>query len=133
LDSAGNEVTRPVFDDIRYIESKKIFAQKQNGKWFFIDRRGRPLILDGFDDFQEIDSYFTVVKRNGQCGMIDKHGKLVIPVKYDSITPNTFCGRRIIQVSKNGLYGLIDYNGKVIYNCKYSAIRCINGKVVGVK
>jgi len=133
LDSAGAEVTGPVYDDFRYTESRKIFALRKNDKWFFIDSRGKPLILDGFDDFQEIGSYITIVKKGGQWGVINKSGKLVIPVKYDSITPNTFCGRRIMQVSKNGLYGLIDYNGKVIYNCKYSVIRCIDGKMVGVE
>ena len=130
LDSAGEEVTKPQYDEFRFTENKKIIAVQQNKKWFFINSCGKRLTPDMFDDFEEVDNYFISVKKDGQCGVINRNGKVVIPFKYDAITISTICGPRTMQVFKNGLTGLIDYTGKVIYPCKYTSIHCADGKIV---
>jgi hypothetical protein len=131
LDSAGEEVTKPQYDRFWYTGHKIVI--QQNKKWSLIDRHGKILTPDMYDDIQQIDSYFFIVKKDGQCGLINSNGKLVIPIKYDEITVSTSCGPRTIQVSKNGVTGLIDYTGKVIYPCKYAAISCVDGKIVTVQ
>ena len=130
LDSTGEEVTKPQYDEFRLTENKKIIAVEQNKKWFLISTRGKRVTPDMFDDFEELDNYLILVKNDGKCGVINKDGKVVIPLKYDVITVSTLFGLRTMQVFKNGLTRLIDYSGKVIYPCKYTSIRCADGKIV---
>ncbi len=130
LDTVGEEVTKAQYDQFRNTENDKMIAVQQNKKWFFINNHGKKLTPDMFDDFAEADGYFIIVKKDGLCGVINRNGKLVIPVKYDEITIGTQCGPGTMQVFKNGLTGLIDYAGKVICPCKYTYIRCAGGEIV---
>lgn len=68
---------------------------------------------------------YHVTKGDGQDGVLDKYGKRLIPLKYDSIWMETstyskdFIGFR---VSKNGKEGIYDKYGKETIPCVYESI-----------
>ena len=65
----------------------------------------------------EDGKYFTVW-RNGQAGLYDRQGRLLIPAEYDQI----FRLDDYWQVSKNGLLGLFDAQGRLVVPPKYAQV-----------
>lgn len=63
---------------------------------------------------------------NGNCGAIDKTGKIVIPCKWPRIRTfrsNTIFYKELVQVQDNsGNWGVIDETGEIIIPCKWSSI-----------
>jgi len=91
-----------------------------NGRWGFIDRKGKFIIqptyespeLWGFDGFFEGLAVFVEIEDNGEYrfnfGFIDKSWKIVIPPVYDFA--QNFSGG-ISKVSFKGKRGYIDKKG----------------------
>ena len=57
--------------------------------------------------------------QKGRFGYVDKNGKIVIPIQYDSA--ESFAHGRAI-VSKRGSYGIINKRGKAVVPLRYGAI-----------
>ena len=60
------------------------------------------------------------VTLDGQKGLFDKNGKVLVPCIYDGFGDFYDNGKAI--VSKDGKCGIIDNTGKLIIPCQYDSI-----------
>jgi hypothetical protein len=90
-----------------------LFSISQNGKWGFIDEKGKIVINPQFDDVSSFSEGLSGVKIGDKWGFIDKKGKIVINPQFDKVRgfSEGLCGVKI--VSK---YGFIDKTGKYVIN-----------------
>lgn len=113
------EVVSPKYD-FAGLFSEGISAVQLNGKWGFIDLKGKEIIPFQFEEASGFMSSRAVVRINGKWGSIDKSGKLAVAAEYDSITDyfksNAFA-------SKNGKWGIIDKDGKVKLSFEFGNLK----------
>lgn len=74
---------------------------------------------------------WQIVEENGKSGFIDKTGKIVIPIEYDSIEPFNFKG--ITVISKQGKYGVIDTQNHLLLPPKYERLYLLPTKKILVQ
>jgi hypothetical protein len=68
------------------------------------------------------------VRQKNLFGVIDKSGKLLLPVRYEKIE---ILPTRRLRVVQNGLQGLSESNGQLIVNAKYDFIEDLgNGYII---
>jgi len=70
------------------------------------------------------------IEMNGKWGYIDKTGREVIPVKYDTISDFK---RGLAKVKLDGKWGIINENGKEIIPPKYDDVMSFKDKTVKVR
>ena len=57
---------------------------KQNGKYGFIDKKGKVIIPFQFDDAESFSDGLAKVRQNDKYGFVDKEGKVVVPFLFDA-------------------------------------------------
>jgi hypothetical protein len=77
-------------------------------RYAFIDKTGRPIFEQRFDDAQDFSEGLAPVKIDGQWGFIDKTGALVVKPHFDNA--DSFSDG-LALVSQNGLSGFITHDG----------------------
>ncbi|MBR1799748.1 MAG: WG repeat-containing protein [Bacteroidales bacterium] len=65
-----------------------------------------------------VDGYCIVYIDYGQCGMIDRDGREIVPCIYDKVE---YPRDNRIKVVKNGLMGYTDLSGRVVIPIQYQA------------
>lgn len=71
-------------------------------------------------EYEEIDltfSDFMIARKNGQTGVINTRGKIVVPFEFQKIkTSNPNIKKRFpwLLAAKNGFWGLIDPTGRTV-------------------
>ncbi len=97
----------------------------KDGKWGFIDKRGKivaPILFDVVWSFRE---GMAAVKKDGKWGFIDKSGKVVIPFQFDGLPEwGQSCGFQegMAAVEKDGKWGFIDKSGKVVIPFQFDGL-----------
>ena len=74
-----------------------------------------------FDFVRELDERLLVVGASSGYGLMDRSGKVILPLEYDPIFEP--CSNGIIMVRKDGLYGLCDVSGSILAKPSYQFIR----------
>jgi len=77
-------------------------------RYAFIDKTGRPLFSQRFDDAKDFSEELAPVKIDGKWGFINKTGALVVKPQFDSA--DSFSDG-LALVSQNGLSGFITHDG----------------------
>lgn len=90
-----------------------------NGKFGYVDEKGKEWIEGQYDYADEFSEDLAVVKIGNYFGYIDRSGEIVIPLQYDIAFP--FENGRA-KVVKESLYGYIDPNNQAIIPCLYEKI-----------
>lgn len=109
INKSGEIIISCKYDDIGSIKYGAIVAS-QNGKWFIINLKGEQISKEYDEKFSISDDGFSSVKTNGQSGVIDKNGKVVIPCKYT----NCYLTEGLVMVQENEKWGYLDFDGRVI-------------------
>lgn len=78
------------------------------GQWGFIDTNGTETIPLWYDEVQYFQDGVAQVKKNGKYGLVNKLGKEIVPVQYDSIFRKDLA-QGFIWIMQNGKYGIISY------------------------
>lgn len=52
------------------------------GKWKFIDKSGKPINAEEYDDLRPFRNGVASVEKNGKWGRINQKGEIVVPIKY---------------------------------------------------
>lgn len=64
--------------------NNKIFANKWNDKWGFVDKQGNKVVNYEYDKVTEVNSYgFAGIEKDGKWGVIDSNGKIIVEPKYE--------------------------------------------------
>ena len=118
---AQNETWRDDYRQVMDFEEGLAAVWHHNGKWGFVNEKGKlviPVQFDGTDSFN--DGVCRVVNNN-LYGLIDKKGKFIVPCKYKFIG---FCLEGCLSVRDvaTGKEGFIDKTGKIIVPIKYDAV-----------
>lgn len=79
------EVNNYLFVEID--QSIPLFPVSKNGKWGFIDDKGKNKIPMKYDSALPFSNGLAAVKLNEKWGFIDSKGKLIIPCKFNYILP----------------------------------------------
>ncbi|KAF5029099.1 WG containing repeat protein [anaerobic digester metagenome] len=87
LDTTGKVVVAPVYDRV-FDFIIDVTAVQKGEKWALINDKGKlvtEFIYDMIVGHTWYDQQFVVVYQNNKCGVIDKKGKLVLPIEYEAI------------------------------------------------
>ena len=83
-DLMPNEKLAMVNDGDKFEGVGKQFA-KSNGKWGFINYKGKEVVPCKYDLVYPFRENYTFVQNNGKWGCINESGKEIIPCKYDEV------------------------------------------------
>jgi hypothetical protein len=115
IDTKGEELIKPIYDQIFYIGEGLYGYQKK--KDVGIVRANGVMVVDG--DFSELKPFIdkiAMAKKGEKWGYIALGGKFFIQPIYEEVSPfvkNTAC------VKLDGLWGIIDKSGKVLRKPEY--------------
>ena len=105
-----------------YYKSEKVYKDAQinglrkqkcnNGKYGFINTKGKFIIKPIFDDVDVFKNEISRVKYNGKWGFINLHGKTIIEPIYEEASE--FKNNNLSLIKYNGKWGFINLYGKTI-------------------
>ena len=104
-----------------YYKSEKVYKDAQinglrkqkcnNGKYGFINTKGKFIIKPIFDDVDVFKNEISRVKYNGKWGFINLHGKTIIEPIYEEASEFK---NNLSLIKYNGKWGFINLEGKTI-------------------
>lgn len=103
-----------------YPESEGMRGIKRDGKFGFIDSRGRLRIANRYDGIGEFHEGLAAVKLIGKWGFLNQQDQIVINPNFESVK-NFVHGVSIAR--KNGKAGVINKNGKTVLEFQYDSIQ----------
>jgi hypothetical protein len=108
-----------------YEESEGYRAIKRNGRYGFIDNRGRLRIANRYEAVQPFNEGYAGVKILGKWGFINLQDNIAVQPVYEEVRPfkNGFA-----LVKLKGLFGLIDKKGKLVLPARYENIELLGSK-----
>lgn len=105
-----------------------------NGKKSYIDKTGKVVITNRFDNAYNFSEGFALirqkVKEDDKYGYIDKTGKIVITPQFDDAN-FFFENRASIKVDKK--YGFIDKTGKIVISPQFDEVTIFSQNLAAVK
>lgn len=99
--------------------AKLIPYRCENGKFGYVDEKGKEWIEGKFDYAEEFSEDLAVVQVGKYFGYIDCEGEIIIPLQYTQAV--CFQQGRAL-VAKEGLYGFINKENREIIPCIYDRI-----------
>ncbi len=126
LDSAGEEVTKAIYDKFwflnRYNVTATMVAAQRDSKWVIVDDKGKEIADGPYDEIVQEGMSFYRVKKNGKCGLLNMDGKVIVPAMYDRINIDQYNSDFII-VSLAGKQTWYSFNGRQIMPLKYDLVK----------
>ena len=91
--------------------SEGMAAVEKNGRWGFIDQKGREVVRPQYQDVLPYGESRAAVKKDGQWGFVDKRGKETVKPQYDNVWSYKD-GRATAE--KDGKRRALDLNGNEV-------------------
>lgn len=121
IDYKNNKILPFDFESIDYFSdgllgiSKKL-DDNNNFKWGFADIKNNIVVDFIYDEVEKFNKGYAIVSLNKKCGVINKKGEILIPIKYDLINKNeyddyTTTKFNLYNVTVDGKDGYVDING----------------------
>ena len=64
--------------------NNKIFANKWNGKWGFVDKNGNKVVDYVYDKVTEVNKYgYAGIEKDGKWGVVDQNGQIILEPKFE--------------------------------------------------
>ncbi len=111
------EVTEAVYE-----ESEGYRAIKRNGRFGFIDDRGRLRIANRYEAVQPFREGHAAVKILGKWGFINLQDNIAVQPVYEQVLP---FNNGVAKVKQKGLFGMIDTKGKLVLPVRYAEIEVL--------
>jgi hypothetical protein len=112
----GTEIILPEQEGYRGI--------KRDGRFGFIDQKGRLRIANRYEGIQPFSEGLAAVQILGKWGFINSKEKIIVNPSYEVVHPFV---EGVSIVKRNGNYGLIDATGHVLLNLRYDKIERLKG------
>jgi hypothetical protein len=125
VDKHGNEIVPAIYDDLFFADGNGVINQANT---FIATLKNKKTILDMFGKLKFIIVYdemkwiymigggFYIVQKQKKVGTIDENGKMIIPLKYESIEYDERyairSGIKRLKVKLNDKDGFLDLTGK---------------------
>ena len=110
--------------------SEGLVQVKKNGKWGFINTKGKLVIPHMYDYATSFYDDRASVRIEEKWGCIDRNGKEILPCIYDYV--GSF-SEGLAVIEKEGTYGYVDKTGNVVIPCKYENASFFSGGFAAVK
>jgi hypothetical protein len=124
--SSSGQGTEPAYVD-HYQLSPGLLMLRRDSLWcLFSAKAGRVITSQGFSSFRMLADGTVAGMQNGQQGLIDEDGRVLLPAEYQDIAPN---GRTGYNVMKNNLWGLVDRSGNPLLPTEYTHIELFSGEL----
>ena len=101
------------------VSSEGLHGFKKDGKYGFVDSRGRLRIANRYDDIGDFHEGLAPVRLIGKWGYITVNDQIIINPNYESVQPFL---NGIAIVYRGGKAGLIDKEGKIALPFRYDTI-----------
>lgn len=92
---------------------------KKDGRYGFIDDRGRLRIANRYEAIKPFSSGLAAVKIRNKWGFINTEDQIVVQPVYEEVFP---FDHGFARVQQNGLSGLIDTKGKLVLPARYQRV-----------
>jgi hypothetical protein len=106
-------------------ESEGLTGIRRDGKFGFVDERGRLRVANRYDGIGEFHNGLAPIRLLGKWGFIDKSDQIIIQPTFD--TTGDF-DQNVALVSRNGKYGIIGTDGNILLELRYDSIRRLAGQ-----
>lgn len=83
MDSKGKLLSKDYYSNARLMVDGTAAAVEQDGKWGFVDGKGKMVIEPKYEDAKSFSNGFAAVKQNGKWGFINLENKMVIEPLFD--------------------------------------------------
>jgi hypothetical protein len=130
LDTTGKTVIKPIYDDVRDMESN-ITAANLKGRWGYINQQGEeviPFIYKQVRDFNPEMDRSIVQDFSNNWVLIDGSGQVIDSLEYSDY--KTFNVAGYCPVSRNDQWGLINKKGQEIIAPRYGSLKLIGEKCI---
>jgi hypothetical protein len=108
-----------------FIESEGLRAIRKDGRYGFIDNRGRLRIANRYEDVRDFSQGLAAVKIRGRWGFINHHDNIAIQPVYDEVSLFT---NDVAKVRQRNLFGLVDKTGRLVVPVRYDSLVALPGK-----
>jgi hypothetical protein len=129
IDSLGNEIIQPVYDELDEFHDKGIAKMKLDGKFGVINKLG-VVIIEPVYDWLDISGSkkLVLVVKDKKAAALDFEGKPVLSTGYQFLENDLYPD--ILIFRKDGKKGVINKNGSLVLDAAYDNIRQVaNGFV----
>lgn len=106
-------------------ETEGLRGIQRDGKYGFVDNKGRLRIANRYDDIQPFSEGLAAIKIRGKWGFLNHQDKIAIQPAYEEVS--SFGGGYAL-VRQKGLSGLIDITGKQVLPARYNDIDVLSTK-----
>ncbi len=116
FDGRMEPLTRFVYTWVGDLSDGRIPVAR-NGKYGFLDRRGREVIPCTYDETGVFRMGRTMVRKGDRYGIIDTTGRLVLPLEYESTSlrgDKYMYHDSLALVEKGGRMGYVDLEGRLV-------------------
>lgn len=117
-----NRVSAPAVSNVERIfpSSEGFRGVKRDGRYGFIDDRGRLRIANRYDDIGEFHEGMAAFKLIGKWGFINTADQVIINPNYEKVSDFR---NGLAVASRNGKSGVINKEGKAILTFQYDSIQ----------
>lgn len=114
------------FEDVwRYSEGT--FPIQENGKWGFVDIRGKYIIKPQYDLVNGFLDGVASVTKDGKTGVIRKDGSIFLPLEYDLGTHYDSAGFFIFPIDQQSKWGIMKEDGTILVPAIFDKIYSFEG------
>lgn len=111
-------------------ESEGLRAIKKDGRYGFIDNRGRLRIANRYENVKAFSERLAAASVRGKWGFINHLDQIAIQPVYDEVA--SFNGG-VALVKQKELFGLVDHQGKLVLPVRYEDVVVLPGKRFKIK
>ena len=108
-------------------ESEGMRGIKTDGKYGFIDAKGRLLVANRYEAIGQFKEGLAAIKILGKWGFVNISDQIVINPSYEQVSEFK---SGIAIIKRNGKLGLIDPNGKIALTLRYDQIEREDDKFI---
>lgn len=122
INTKGDWVVPPSFQELDYKYKQGLLAAKKEGLWGFIDTKGHWVIEPSFEATYGFgENGLSPVKKEGKWGYINTKGEIAIPMQFE--TAWQFDKNGWANVKKEGKRIYIDGSGNEVQNKHYQLLK----------
>ncbi len=101
-------------------EEQALFPVSKNGKYGFINKKGKIVIEPKFDYAWKFREGLAMVGKTNRYGCVNKKGDIVIPIKFDRLGWQFSEGRMQFYKEVKQRWGFINKKGEIVIEARFN-------------
>ncbi|MGP1403387.1 MAG: WG repeat-containing protein [Catonella sp.] len=129
IDKEGREVIPFKFKHLDRLENGFLMVVRSDGRYGYINKRGEEFYIknsEKYDELEKISDNLYRVKKGEKVGIINKKGKVVVPIKYNDVGDFHEGMAKVTQKEEENhetwySYGFVNKKGKEVISADYNS------------